>query len=1309
MSNSDLRAFLDDVMLRYDPGVDLSDGSRARQMVVDPVLARVGIDPVDEDILTFILTRIRQAHPELALTGVDELTDMVVDPMRVLLEPIVREIKLLRLRGSIANVESLSDDEVDALLGNFFTGRSAGGYARGTLRIFYNSPQSVNISFLNYATSKSGYKFLPTTPQSITADQMFLNTEGSQYYFDVQYQGENRGDEYNVEVNEIIRIENLGGYASVRNIRKFREGVPREDSIAYAARVQSSQGDSTLNTQPGIVRRVTDAFPDVRRLFSVGFRDPEMQRDIVTGGGFSSFLPNDTFGPLRGSNGSSQDDGDDDFTSPILYDADGHFVSRLGAVGSASGWYITLIYAFEGDDIFQEVAVLSVIDDTRIVVDHEFPSIPDLVTNVKWILRKKELSISNIPGGIALPNGPDGSLIVAPDAVHIGGKIDLYIAGATDEASARIDSLGDETPYAAGVDARTDGAGASPDEVTLYDIDPDLILGVQPGMSLVLDEGSDVGSYRIRRIIDIAPQLVVQLDTELTATQVGLIWRVVDIIDVTLTNPKSPRIAGADMVLAAGSTTVLTSGGANFLDAGVQKGDTLEVLGGPTAGLYDIELVGPVSLEIFPAPILSQSAVAYEIYRRSQALDAPLVRVKTIEVLDAAGAPTGTKVPYKHPVLAESRAFQNESSSVLFQSTVLLGLISDRISGTVSGTLNLFFRDRDAIWGAANVSYTDTWVGASLATIAADLNSDLPEELFARVVDSRLYITGIRHITATGTLATALGWTPGYTNASLRAQNTRDNFLGLGVRDGDVIEVVTGPQAGTKTRVASVTDGGGYRFAQAALGPTAAHSATIFNPSVDVQARIGRPSVGSVRAYFLDPTTVEFPYATARFVTAGGLEYRPDPTNQRVLFPAPPTTKLPASGVTTGTTQLTDANADFVGLGVRTGDLLEILYIPIVGDAALSAPPTTLTLAGLTLRIRLGTGPWVTISFPTDQTRTEAIAYINTRLGEVVADLASGNFLRLQSDKAIEIDPASTAFTALLGSITQYNSDHPDLGKHVITEIAPGGDENALSCAGAVFNSATLLRYRILRYTQRSSTTEMALQLDVTGLYFVDVELISTAPGNQYNIAALLSLEPTGYYSEGYELFPENQVLTYSRAEELKARMSRSILLNGSPDSDEERLQLTGLNILVSYDRSQLVEDVQGFASANFTRVQNAETLVRHLLPHYVRLQWKYVAGASELENVRALERFLDEVEPGEQLEVDDLSGEIRRRGATSVYAEDAESPTGRTAPLLVIVYHGEDRRVRARVVRDFVDTVRAQRFIPEILSLTRVSTGGIR
>ncbi len=1342
MSLSETREFLEDLLQTFDPDVDLSDGSRAQTDLIDPILQRIGPDPFDDDIPTFILNRIQQVYPNLAITEEDPLRDTVVNPMRVIIEPLVREIKLIKLRASLQNIESLSDQEVDALLGNFFESRISGGFAVGVVRLFFSTPQSISVALTNPASTRGGLRFFPTRPQSITSDQMLLNVLGSEYYFDVNMTAENRGTEYNVEPGEVVSMANLPTATRVTNPRRFRDGTPRETSVEFAGRAQAAVSDKTLTVKRGIIRTLTEAFPSLRRLFSVGYRDPEMQRDVIKGGSLGPIPANDAFGPFYGT-AIPIDDLDGDLLTRTVEATAGFFVSRLGSAGTDPGsWFLSASYVDPGtgDLVSVDARVVEVVSSTRVITDHDFPIAVPPVT-IHWALRERLLTISDIPGGITLPDTAEGFLEIRDDEVHIGGKTDVYVAGETEQVSAQITSLTDESPAARGANGETDAAlvtVASADIVILNDspLEPSEIVA---GWSLVFEEGVDAGSYRILAASGAAPVVQLTLDREVTGTQANLSWKIVDDITTELTDPKDIKLTGDDMVTAAGSTTVTTTSASNFIDARVLADDVLRLEGDDEIeGDYTITEVNAVTLEVDPPVPRTAAAVKYSIFRRSEAVDPPLVRISSLELLDSAGAPVGTVIPYRDPVLVNSRAFQNEGATFSYDQVSRVGLVSSGFVGaTVAvGGLDIdwFSFDAEKLYLGVVASGTFTFPAGparTVATAVAEFNADVAlaaagiraiELSFGGQDYMGFFSNDLIAFSDAG--ATALGINPSMSNGSIRTLDATGRMLA--VQLGDAVEILEGGNAGATGRIIQVSSfvtgfGGFARVGQGPLGPfVGGYDNRIFLPEVGVRVRMGRPSVGSARVYFLSPTSAEFGYKATNVTFDSPnrlLEYQPDPENRRVIRPAPPLTDFPNEGTVDSVafpSTLTDTTADFLFLDIRDGDLLEILYRPIDGTVALPGAGNV-AVGGLTLILRFDLEPFITISFPFDMPRQDVFDYINEQVGQDLASLAPAgaptpDAIRLQTlSRRLEISEDSTALVVLALDLAPRNNDHPDQGEYIIANVSTNvlTLSNQVTLTGAVITPDT--QYRILRYTQRISSTEMNLQQDATGLYYADLELRSRAPGNDFNIEANETMAITGQMADGYRLVVENENVALSRAEVLTAEISRTILLVGSSDSPEEYVQLSQQNVQVNYDRSQLTDEIQSFVDSDRERVVCEEILVKHLLPHYVNLNWAYVGGSSEPEMLRAINDELDAIEPDTQIEVNDIVNVLRRRGATSVYTVDADSTTGRRAPILVVVLHQQDRSVQAILVRDFINATRLQRYIPDTITLSRVSPGGIR
>ena len=1320
MSQSETAAFLVDLLARFDASLDLTEGSRAQSELVEPILARIGGDPFDDDIQTFLRTRVAQVRPDLAITEVDELTDVVLDPMRVLLEPITREIQLVKLRTSLNNIASLADAEVDALMANFFESRKAGGYAVGTVRAYFAAPQSVSVTLIHIAQTKGGYRYVVPRPQAITADQMLLNVEGSEYYFDINYVSEARGDEYNIERGEINTIANLAAATRITNLRAFRGGVARETNEAYVARVQQGTSDKTLTTAPGIIAVLKDNFPALRQLYEVGYGDPEMQRDVMRGGSLGAIPTDDDLGSFFGR-GAPVDDLDADGTSPLL-EAQGHFVTRVAAAGAApDGWYITLSYSTGVELVVKDVAVLEVVSDTRIRIDHEMP-LTLTAEAVVWMLRRKLLTISDIPGGIALPDAGTETLSVPSDVVHIGGKTDIYVSGAVEDASAQITGLSDEKPLARGFRAQTQGTLAGfEDVVVLADIDADLLAQAAPGMSLVLSAGTDVGAYRIVEVrID---SISARIDTKMTGAQSNLTWKIVDEIDVDLTDPKDVLVEGADLILAAGSAVAIAASGINWQGAGVRDGDVLFVDDPDYGGNFSITDATATQLTIDPVAPRALSGVHFVVSRKSEGVLRPVVRIKALELLDSAGAPNGTVIPYRDPVLALSKAFQNESTGYLYDGPVFAGLLTlpwEGVKNAEFQTLIWQVRSPALAYGPPSASGTFTFgVPGDVAALAAQLNANtaLRNEGVRAVVVSYagqtyLGLTSQKHITLTGGSALAtLGFTVDQTNGALYGGTTQ--LAALKIRRGDLVAFVSGANNGLTGRI--VTEPSAQNRVLVGTGPLgpvgteALYDPLPLSPDAGGRVRIARPSVGSVRVFFLDPTSIDFDYHTTRFsLTLNGQTrtYQPDPENTRVVVPPPPTTTLPTGATTDQTARtLTHADTNFLSYGLKQGDLLDVLYRPIEGTTPLPAS-TTLNVGGRTLVLQLDTDPFITVSFPYAMTPEAVVSYVNEQTGTSIAKLENDRLI-LSGSRRIEVIPTGTA-QGMLG-LTVLNNDHPAKGTYVVQSVTDHtvtlSARTPMLAGGVVANTF----FRVRRYLQRCSATEMAANVDVSGLYYADVEAVATAPGDAYNIGADLEMLVTGYKSDGYRLTSAKPELSFSRAEELRAELSRTLLLVGASDNPVDYVQLNLQNVQVSYERSTLVDDVQSFCASRYRRVVCEDILVRHLFPHFVSLNWRYAGGPAEPEMTRALIDYLAGLEGGDELEVGALRDILSRKQATSVFAVDAASATGRTAPVVLVVRHDADRQLRASLVRDIVSTVRTCTYLPDSIVLRRLSASGVR
>jgi len=283
-TQEELQSYIIERLQAYDPSMDISEGSPIWGYVVTPLITKLGTDPLETDIGDFIRARLREAHPTLDVREEDVLTDVLVSPLTTLLEPFKREINAIRISQSISDPSLLGEAELDAHLANLFFSRSAGQKAQGVVRLYFSAPATVTATPLTKFSTVSGLYYYPTTTQAISAAAMLLNQEGTLYYFDVNIQAEQEGIEYNVAAGEITRVDGIYTTKYVTNPAAMSTlGVAKETNIDYMNRAETALSERSLNTSRGLTARLMELYPTIRALQPIGYRDPEMERDILTG------------------------------------------------------------------------------------------------------------------------------------------------------------------------------------------------------------------------------------------------------------------------------------------------------------------------------------------------------------------------------------------------------------------------------------------------------------------------------------------------------------------------------------------------------------------------------------------------------------------------------------------------------------------------------------------------------------------------------------------------------------------------------------------------------------------------------------------------------------------------------------------------------------------------------------------------------------------------------------------------------------------------------------------------------------------
>jgi hypothetical protein len=1361
MAVRDIEALIRERGLHYDPNMDVSPGSPFDVQVVQPVKRRLGTDPFTVDLSTFIADRMLQAFPDIANQEEDAVTDLLNKPATLLWDPIVRENIRVRQNLSFKDPSQMTLEEAESLGANFFTERRRGNLSRGAGRILFPSAQSVSVSPANFFTSRAGLHFFPTETQSIRPEELILNiTADGLYYFDVNVIAEAPGVEYNIGPDELVKVANMPGATRVTNTRKFRSGVSEENTQAYISRIKQELTERSLVTLRGAAAKLVGGFPEINRLNVIGFNDPEMQRDVLKGGGLGGIQ-------AGGREGLVVADGEGKTLQRRFYTAEADFQALLGS-SDVTGYILTVFGAFGPATLVQDLTVSRLVGPNELDVAEQVLVLG--AVDLRWTLRKRELTLSGIPGGILFPNTANGELVVRDDEVHVGGMFDTYVRGAGfEEETLALTNITDDAPLLSGLTATVvDASGTNVVQLNSLVENVDFVAGdsttqaldaaVRFGYSLQLQDPPEAGNYRILAWgIAGGGQVQLTVDPEPSApTLLNSRWRLFDVINIDLLNPRETRVEGNDLSTLQNSDVVTVLAGTDFTALGVSEDDILEIYEGPLAGQYVIAAspLSPTSLQLNVTLRDTASGLRYRIYRpNGEALSPPFVRITGVELLDSSGQPLGTTIPYARPVDVQTRAFQNPARGVKHSFVdATLGLVSRAaLGGTFSiGSTALTVWVEGATTPQQTLNLTTTGPAVPLATVVAELNAEfllkygLPQ-VVTTVGSDRF---GIRPVgeggfvaVVAGSARTALfGDTQLRTTGDIRSDSVAlsdweallpriDMSSGL-----DVFQVLDGSDIGfypapfttfysnaawpsalpNKALLVGVLDTSNYLPSK------------VFAPAKQRQVQVGARSLGSARVYFLEPTSFEVDSLTSFSLDLGEqgtVRFLPDPTLEHQKLPSLPSdTPIKDGSSADNSTSFTSASQDFILSGIRAGDRLQITTHPIEGTVVLPDPVPA--LSGSTLVFSLAGTADRTAIFQRDDaslavgevSRQGVIDQINAAAGDTIAELTGDNRIRFSTHESLVIrgtgSSPSPANAVILGSVSDtggvrvfgvedQNNASPHAGSYRIESVT----QNTLVLATAVpmavdndFSSPVAEQcfyvYRV--GVQRVSSTQMAENVAEAGLYYFDVELVSEGAGDLWNVDAGQQLVPTGYRSDGYYLTTDDSNLTFSEAEKPRLVLSRSILESGVDDDPSNATQLTGENIEITYERSQLISDVQNFISSETERVICANPLSRHLIPYFVRFDVSYTGGAREDLVVTDLTAYVEDLAPVDTLDSSDVQKTVTDLGASYV----------RNPLELIAVVHNVDRSVWVERSQDqlALDN-RLSAFIPERIVVTREVT----
>ena len=230
-------------------------------------------------IKDFIIQQLLEFDPNFDVGSGVPTTSLLIDPLSIILQPIVDELTVAQASQSILTILESSDpdafpeDIVDGLASNAFVERNPGSIGSDVERIRFFEPQDFSYAQgVLVFRGPGGQRYTNSEPISVTAAEVSLNQDGTLYYVDIPIVALEEGEGFNVAAGGITTMEaEPAGVANVTNLFGVQDGADRETNTELIDRIKVAITVRALVTGRGIVVTLTENFPSIE----------EMMRDIV--------------------------------------------------------------------------------------------------------------------------------------------------------------------------------------------------------------------------------------------------------------------------------------------------------------------------------------------------------------------------------------------------------------------------------------------------------------------------------------------------------------------------------------------------------------------------------------------------------------------------------------------------------------------------------------------------------------------------------------------------------------------------------------------------------------------------------------------------------------------------------------------------------------------------------------------------------------------------------------------------------------------------------------------------------------------
>jgi len=236
------------------------------------------------NIPNYIREKIKQYNPELDTRDGSVLKDFLISPLISILEPYQLTQTEVLNQMTLDDVDSLTEDQMNAIAATFLLERRTGTKATGYIRIYYNSPKAVIIP-KGFALNVGDVTFKTTSEYSITRSQMESNISQYPYYItgDIQVVADEYGENGNINPNTLFTAIGTLSLTPIKiiNPQALIGGTDTEENSALYNRIKSTLHGKSLASPLALKETIMDNYTDVIDVQVVGAGDLLMIRDLT--------------------------------------------------------------------------------------------------------------------------------------------------------------------------------------------------------------------------------------------------------------------------------------------------------------------------------------------------------------------------------------------------------------------------------------------------------------------------------------------------------------------------------------------------------------------------------------------------------------------------------------------------------------------------------------------------------------------------------------------------------------------------------------------------------------------------------------------------------------------------------------------------------------------------------------------------------------------------------------------------------------------------------------------------------------------